>query len=494
MKSKKLLFYFLLLFILNKNYILSANEKVIILPLKKPDLSKIKEIKNVNDTIKFIFSSPLIAELEIGSPSQKVNFIIRPKGSLVYFASSNHTIQLNDDETTKINFIKYNQLNTFDENKSTSFKYEEEQPKIPTHFFYNFNKGVMLKDYLKFNDNKIELNTNFILAYSLSYDEPGAVGLQIVEKSDALEYTPTILYTLKKNNITENYKWFIYFDKNQKNDYLVIGCEPYEFINPSTKKLLYKNFDIKNDYFAINDRMLISEQLMQIKFNNIYNKDINYNETYEDGNLYYDMGINIGTENYQKFIENYYLKTFINNKKCFKDIFSQRINYIPYYYYYYYCEESIYNDLKNNFSTIYFKSTGLNNTFELNFNDLFVKHNDYIFFLVAFSNQKQKYWELGIPFTKKYQFAFDFESKQIMYYKGGINENDNQKSISKYFILVILIVLLGGILIGLGIFLGKKIYGLKRKQRANELDEDFEYKEKKDCDGNKDDLLNINSD
>ena len=493
MKSNNFILYYLLSFILNKNYILSANEKVIIFPLKNPDSNKIKEINNVNDTIKFIFSSPLIAELGLGTPSQKANFMIRPSERILYFTSSNYTITKSEDETTKIDFNKYGQLINFNENKSSSFSYEK-TPYIGSYFYNNFNKGSMLKEILRFNDNKIELNTSFILAYSLEYDEPGEIGLQIAENAEGTAYTPSLLYTLKKNNITENYKWFIYFDENQKNDYLVIGCEPYEFINPSTNELLYKNFDIKNDYFTINDQMSIFTQSMKIKFDNIYNKDNNYNETYNDGKLIYNMGINVGTENYQSYIENYYLKTYLDNKKCIKGFFTQRADYIHYNYYYYYCEESIYNDLKKNFNTIYFKSSNLNDVFELNFDDLFIKHNNYIIFLVAFTENQHHYWDLGTIFIKKYQFAFDFGNKQIMYYKVKNNGNDDQNNIGHYILLTAIIILLSGLLIGLGIFLGKKIYGLKRKQRANELDEDFEYKEKKDDEKTKDGILyNANS-
>ena len=450
-----------------------------------PNSDKITETKNVNDTMKLIYSAPLIAELGLGSPSQKVNFIVRPDDDTLYFTSSNHSTSKND-ETTEINLLKYGQLNIFNENKSTSFSYEK-TPYIDSYFYDNFNKASMLKDYLRFDNDAIDLNTNFILAYSLQYDEPGAIGLQIADDTSEIVYTTSLLYSLKNNKIIDNYKWFIYFDKKQKNDYLVIGCEPSEFINPSTSELLYKNFDIKNNYYTINDQMFKSRQLMQIKFDDVNNNDTNYVETYKDGSLYYNMGITVGTENYQMYFENYYLKTYIRNKKCFKEYFTQRPNYIHESYFYYYCEESIYNDLKNTFNTIFFKSTTLNENFELNFNDLFIKHNDYILFLIAFSEHQHHNWDLGTPFTKKYQFAFDFANKQIMYYK--MKNNNNENSSSSYVILIVVIILLSGVLIGVGIFLGKKLYGLKRKQRANELDEDFDYKEKKDSDENKEDGL-----
>ena len=41
---------------------------------------------------------------------------------------------------------------------------------------------------------------------------------------------------------------------------------------------------------------------------------------------------------------------------------------------------------------------------------------------------------------------------------------------------IFLHVLLGIVLIVVGIIVGKKLFGLKRKLRANELEEKFEYK------------------
>ena len=49
----------------------------------------------------------------------------------------------------------------------------------------------------------------------------------------------------------------------------------------------------------------------------------------------------------------------------------------------------------------------------------------------------------------------------------------------KYFLYIILIIVLIGIFVVLGLILGKKLYGLKRKKRANEMEDDYEYFEGK---------------
>jgi flagellar biosynthesis/type III secretory pathway M-ring protein FliF/YscJ len=81
---------------------------------------------------------------------------------------------------------------------------------------------------------------------------------------------------------------------------------------------------------------------------------------------------------------------------------------------------------------------------------------------------------------KKYQFDYEFdlevENSKIGYYHNKIKEKKNNTF--KYILFSILIIVLSGILIVLGIFVGKYFFKL-RKKRANELDDDdYEYKQK----------------
>ena len=102
----------------------------------------------------------------------------------------------------------------------------------------------------------------------------------------------------------------------------------------------------------------------------------------------------------------------------------------------------------------------------------------------------KRFWNFGRVFLKKYQFVFDNDQKTITYI--GIN-NINQKQRAKddiktnntnffknnTYIIIILAIVIIIIAVFVGIFLGGKIYNKNKKKRANELDDDYEYIEKK---------------
>ena len=98
-------------------------------------------------------------------------------------------------------------------------------------------------------------------------------------------------------------------------------------------------------------------------------------------------------------------------------------------------------------------------------------------------------WVLGNTFMRKYQFVFNLESKEIGFYNPNLekknNDKENPKDSSKVVLYIILAVALVIILIGIGIFIKMKFYpSKKKKQRANELDDDFEYESQKNNDAN----------
>ena len=122
-------------------------------------------------------------------------------------------------------------------------------------------------------------------------------------------------------------------------------------------------------------------------------------------------------------------------------------------------------------------------------NDILKKVDDYIYIKILF----QRYggnWVLGKPFLLKYDFMLNPDIKEIGFYS-GVNKDKSKKS--KKLVLILVIIGLCAICGVLGVLLGKKIYGLKRKKRANEmLDDDYEYfsenQEKKEDENNKNEL------
>ena len=91
----------------------------------------------------------------------------------------------------------------------------------------------------------------------------------------------------------------------------------------------------------------------------------------------------------------------------------------------------------------------------------------------------KKYWILGKPFSLKYHFVFDQDSKKIGLYRNihnkiYMNHNDKKDTYVK-IIKILIIIVFSFCLIFIGFYLGKKIYQIKRKLRANELEDNYEY-------------------
>ena len=124
--------------------------------------------------------------------------------------------------------------------------------------------------------------------------------------------------------------------------------------------------------------------------------------------------------------------------------------------------------------SIKFFSNALNYTFEITKDELFIIKENYIYLKILFPITKQQdYFILGRSFTLKYPFVFNPDLKQIGFYKRIINKkkNFNNWNLIKVIIIIIACILL----IIIGIKIGKHLYGIKRKKRAMELDEEYEY-------------------
>ena len=102
-----------------------------------------------------------------------------------------------------------------------------------------------------------------------------------------------------------------------------------------------------------------------------------------------------------------------------------------------------------------------------------VEYNQ-VFLKILFFIEDSDTWLLGKAFSLKYQFVFNPDAKEIgMYNPDYVAEKPGRNM--KQFWLVVTIIILCIVFTILGIIIGKKIYGLKRKQKANELTDDFEY-------------------
>ena len=482
--------YFPLLIIINIS-IKICQTNYIYFPLKPKDNRFLKSLKNINHIMKFIYLEPLISEIIIGEPEQKIIFFFRTDCTYAYLTSQNHKISKGD---ITFDFIKekFGDISYYNPEVSNSFNIYN---KIKNYSYPYDNQYTTKLIGEKFKLNGKYYYSNMTLAEFIEFEEPGAFCLQIREDDNkGLDFTPSFPVILKKNlNIINNYIWFIYYSQDNKNDYLVLGASPNEFKDPKNGNFIYKDFDKDKNYFNINDEWDISRAAMRINFNEIYlieddkkTKIIFGEEKNFKGRLMPNIGFIVGTLNYSDYIEKNLFGEYIQNGKCHKDIFTQRPDLSGEEYTYFYCEKALYSTMQSSFKTIIFKQTNFLENFELTFNDLFTIQNRYLIFLVIFSTHQHYHWDLGKPFIKKYQFEFDFENKKIGYYKLQNSVNDknkennkkNDKTVKNIFISIGAIIL-SAMLIILGINIGKNYFKL-RKKRANELDDDFDYQENKE--------------
>ena len=213
--------------------------------------------------------------------------------------------------------------------------------------------------------------------------------------------------------------------------------------------------------------------------------------------LSFDSNLIIAPREFETEIRKKFMKNYQINEKCFKDSIQQN-NYFTDLIFYF-CDKNIKNELYDFLPFIKFISKDLNYTFEISKEELFKIEGDYIYLNILFDYGK-KYWILGKPFSLKYQFIFAQDSKKIGFYRNShqkIYINKNNKASYDKVIQIFLIIFFSFCLIFIGFYLGKKIYQMKRKIRANELDDNYEYinenNNKKDVNDNKfNEIINNN--
>ena len=487
----KMLFISHIVIILNISIVLCNNNNYVFFPLKRKDNSHLTNLKNITEIMKFIYLEPMVSELNIGSPEQNIDVIFRTDCTYTYITSNKHNIS-KPDQASEFIQLKYGNFKYFNEKESEHIYFYEKGYNFSRYAYNNQFFSYCISDNLKINDKSIKFD--LMLANSIEYEEPGAICLQLEEESSPLQFTASFPVLLKKNySLIDDYKWFIYYGKNNEKDYLVIGTSVDEFKNPESGNKVYQKFDPDNDYFREDDELDVHKAAMRISFDDIYLiSDSKEKEKFEDpknlkGKLVPSIGFIVGTTNYSEYLEKNVFGIYLGLNQCHKGIFSQRPNLVGEEYSYYFCDESLYNNIKSVFKNIIFKKVTFSEKFELTFDDLFLRQNGYLIFLVIFSTHQHFYWSFGTPFLKKYQFDFDFDKKKVGYYhienKNIDGANKNETNIFKYISLIFLIIILAGILIVLGICLGKNYFKI-RKKRANELDDDFDYKEKKEDNNN----------
>ena len=351
---------------------------------------------------------------------------------------------------------------------------------------YRFSKPIILNDSIIFEKYDINSKKNTkinINNYPFIYLNSDENEFNIKEDSKAFinigmkiycswtnELCESIPYYLKQKKQTNSYSFNVIYSKNNYDMSFIIGEEPHIY-SPS----IYSENNLIYSKALISSRVV--KWVLEFKFfylNESYiinkNTDLNYISVSDD-----DKKIFIDSKARLEFL--FDMDVIISERQFFFSInrtyFSKytdqcNLTHVPKKYLIFTCDK---NFNTKNFPTLYFFHQEYNYTFELNGKDLFMTKGDKKYFLIVYDYSNSSPWIMGKIFLKKYLFLFDDVNKKIGFYR-KLEKLDNDNT------LLIVVCTMGILIIIFGIggfILGKKLYGIVKKKRANELEDDYDY-------------------
>ena len=378
--------------------------------------------------IDILSDNKIYIELSIGTPIQKIPVYLKLT-QFVTFISSN---------------LCNNSIIKFNQNKTTSINYLSD---LKNHSFIHCKEGYLISETINLNKKTID-NFKIILATKISSNDghSGELGLSLGFSNFNIFVNATFIQQLKQKNMIDNYSFNLKY-KNEKEGEFIIGKYPHEY---------NKNYD---EIFFKTEKIGAGESLnpyyWEITFDKINsgNNDVSYQKIC---NLYYEFGFITGTETYYKSILKEFFQNLIENKICYGREYKQYNTFV--------CNKDF---NAKDFPELTFYSKQLNYNFTFNSKDLFFEFEKEFYFQIIFSKNLNVRWGLGKPFFKKYQIIFDRDRKIY-----GIYTNV-KKGFEFNISILIIIILFIGLMIAL-LFIKKLIKG-KRKIRANELEDNYEY-------------------
>ena len=506
-KNNLFLFYQFIVILLY----LPLSLSIISIPFKL-NISNVYKSYNPADFYNVFFKRSIFIEMNIGTPSKKINSTLNLKSSCFYFSCNDSNI------------------NNFYPIKSSSFKlngksniYTDLRNAHDIIYFQDIKRSQKLSFLLMNDTDKKIMNNNYMPIIGLKHPF-------VFSGSKSFYPCPNFLYELKQAKIINKMIWTIKFDSKYNGEF-ILGGDLSEYDEDKYPNELYKvtYFDLK--YSIIFDSIYTKHKIS----NRItYISDNKSSDNFRKASININSGVIIGTSEYKNFIDYHFFNNLIKRKICQVDsvddylIYSCRIEFggmaSPRYPTISYFEE---------FPDLIFKSSNLEYNFILKSYDLFEQIFGKYYFLIIFKNRTigDDYWHLGEPFYRKFTFSINLDAKTIGFYekkikgkkvnktknnnkinntqflddddeededvnKNNTNDNKSMNKILKYFIEIIIAIVIALV----GYYIGITVRE-KRKKRANELkDENYEYmtEQNKDINENnnnqkKEKLVELNS-
>ena len=392
-----------------------------------------------NNLMSNLYNNDIFTYIKLGSNLEKIPISFKMNSFPFYIITS---------ETNQYKNI------FFHNEKSTS--YYKEKDDLNTNFTdQDFIKGKLSSETISFNNEnsfqKIK-KFNFISITNINeksiINEAGTIGLNILNSHSNLINSDFILQ-LKNKQLIDSYPFtFKYTDLFKEKGEFILGNLPEEYD---------KNYNA-NKYKFSYSKFYIEQPIWGLDLEIVYFNNEKINKLIDLCFFQIEIGLII-SPNYEKEI---FQKHFFNISNCLeKNFISEDSNQFNYFI----CDSNV--DIKK-FNDIIFYNKNLDMNFTLSYKDLFYKFENKYYFLIVFYQNKRNYnWIFGSPFLKKYQMIFDKDKKVISIY-----ENDDKKNFSFVYIIIFILVV---IIIFLVCYISFYLFKNKRKLRANEIEENFDY-------------------
>ena len=425
----------------------------------------------------------LYTKVSIGTPPQSIVMMIDSESYIV-----NLFQHFCDVSFSLVNYTGSSSLRTI--RPITYFPMVKASVVDETIYFFNNLNLTNLQEYkyfrLIYSDNKPE-DQSYL--YEYHNNTCINVGLKLKQKTDT-EKDINLINQLAMN-FKESYDFTVKYTSDD-DGMIIIGAEPHVYDHTKYSEKNYRTFDFDESFVQDPDWHLNFSEIYLTYINRTTNNKVKkiLNETIKI-KIKFDLGIIYGPTDYNNMIKEIFFDDLVANKLCVEvDEDLEK---------YYYCQKDAEEIIENQFPPLYFKMDKFNETFELNYKDLFREKNGYLYFLVVFSKTHQTFFEIGKIFLKKYTFTFNQNSKYIGYYINSKNPNPSDTTMpeessepsskkdesfvsSKYFYIVLAVsILVVGII---GFVIGKVVYDKIRKRRRNELEDLYEYQPQDDNNNN----------
>ena len=462
--------------------------------------TELNENYNEANFINDFLNNTIYINVTIGTPQQNIKVMLDQNDCCVSFERDKKIIKYNSEHIYNDN---YTQVTPYNKSASSTAKkgyliYDDD--------IYEMNDKFYLYQHAETNNINIKNSSTFLkfLYKNFKNEEELVFGKFGLNMNNYEEVLCTQLFTeMNIHNILTRFNYYFDF-YSDFHGYFFLGPDPH-FYNIESN--MYKD----NNYIKMNTiRTREGYNNWTVLFNKISIKDkidgITYYLNNKTVHFDFNLGLIIGTTEYQNFIEQNFFNNLISEKICNKTLVEYSFDgNNTNKYYIFKCSRVLMNgdnfDRKKYHPYLnYFETFPNFEIFHINIEkyfyltnfDLFRLINGYYYFLIIFEADKQNdIWKFGQTFLKRYQLVFDYYWGTIGTYileddseekkidnktKPEDNKNDpinDNNSSSKVFVYIIIIILFCAFVI-LAFYLGMK-FKESRKKRANELKDDYDY-------------------